>query len=158
MRAGSRLLLHSSYLQFCITAQGRITNAWQPVENGTMAGCTIYPLAFTMAMELISRWVVGGELLTNGTCFPSIRAYMDDLKTVRTTKVCTKRLLDKLQENSRAWMAFKPSKSHSISIIKGRVTNQRFSMSGVPIPTVLEKPIKSLGCWYTAGLKDSKLV
>lgn len=37
--------------------------AWQHLEVGIMAGCTISPLTFTMAMEVIiraSRWVVGG--------------------------------------------------------------------------------------------------
>ena len=55
-------------------------------------------------------------------------------------------------------MAFKPSKFQSISIIKGLVTNKRFSIRGVPIPTVLEKPVKSLGPWFAADLKDFKQV
>ncbi|KAK0156142.1 hypothetical protein N1851_000565 [Merluccius polli] len=47
-------------IQLClITAE--YTTAWQHLEVGIMAGCTISPLAFTMAMEVIilaSRWVV----------------------------------------------------------------------------------------------------
>ena len=38
------------------------TTGWQKLEIGIMAGCTISPLAFTMAMEIIiraSKWVVG---------------------------------------------------------------------------------------------------
>lgn len=88
-------------LQFCVTAQAS-TTAWQHLEIGIMAGCTISPLAFTMAMELIiqaSRWVVGGELLKSGLHLPPIRAYMDDMMTITTTSACTKRLLDKLQGN-----------------------------------------------------------
>ncbi|KAK0147628.1 LINE-1 retrotransposable element ORF2 protein [Merluccius polli] len=52
-------------LQFCLTTSG-FTTSWQPLEVGIMAGCTISPLAFTMAMEIIiraSKWVVGGERL-----------------------------------------------------------------------------------------------
>ncbi|KAL3999364.1 acyl-CoA thioesteraes 11 [Sarotherodon galilaeus] len=52
-------------------------------------------------------------------------------------------------------MEFKPSKSRSISIIKGKLTAKQFYISGEPIPTVLEKPIKSLGQWYNADLNDA---
>ncbi|KAL1273018.1 hypothetical protein QQF64_028880 [Cirrhinus molitorella] len=115
-----------------------------------------------MAMELIiraSRWVVGGERLKSGLRLPPIRAYMDDMTTVTTTNACTKRLLDKLQGNIKwARMEIKPNKSRSISIVKGQLTNERFQINNEPIPTVLEKPIKSLGRWYSAELKDSKQV
>jgi len=46
----------------------------------------------------------------------------------------------------------------SISIIKGQLTNERFQVNNEPIPTVLEKPIKSLGRWHSAELKDWKQV
>jgi len=67
-----------------------------------MAGCTISPLAFTMAMEVIiraSRWVVGGEHLDSGMRLPPIRAYMDDMTTMTTTVACTNRLLGNLTDN-----------------------------------------------------------
>ncbi len=38
-------------LQFCLTTSG-FTTSWQPLEVGIMAGCTISPLAFTMAILL----------------------------------------------------------------------------------------------------------
>lgn len=34
------------------------------------------------------RWVVRGEHLKNGLCFPPIGAYMDDMTTITPTKVC----------------------------------------------------------------------
>ncbi len=143
-------------LQFCDTTQDS-TTAWQHLEIGIMAGCTISPLAFTMAMELIiraSRWVVGGERLKSGLRLPPIRAYMDDMTTITMTNACTKCLLYKLQGNIRwARMEIKPSKSRSISIIKGQIVNERFYISDEPIPTILEKPIKSLGRWYNTDLK-----
>ncbi len=130
-------------LQFCVTTQDS-TTAWQHLEIGIMAGCTISPLAFTMAMELIiqaSRWVVGGERLKSGLQLPPIRAYMDDMTTITTTNTCTKRLLYKLQGNIRwARMEIKPSKCRSISIIKGQIVNERFCINDEPIPTILEKP------------------
>lgn len=60
-----------------------------------------------MAMEVNIRaswWVVRGPKLKTGLCLPPIRAYMDDI-----TKTCSKRLLNKLQENIQwARMQIKP--------------------------------------------------
>ena len=123
-----------------------------------MAGCTISPLAFTMAMEVIirvSKWVVGGQRLNTSLCLPPLRAYMDDITTLTTTAPCTRRLLGKLEENiSWARMKIKPSKSRSISIVKGVLSDLRFFIGEDPIPTVSEQPVKSLGRWYTSSLKD----
>ncbi len=129
-------------------------------HHGIMAGCTISPLAFTMAMEIIiraSKWVVGGERLQCNQRLPPIRAYMEDLTTLTTTVPCTKRLLEKLHQNiTWARMKLKPSKCRSISIVKGQVTDQRFHVGGTPVPTVSEMPVKSLGRWYDAKLKDTE--
>ena len=144
-------------LQFCVTTD--VTTAWQPLEIGIMAGCTISPLAFTVAMEVIiraSRWVVGGERLSGGYRLPPIRAYMDDLTTLTTTIPCTKRLLGKLQENiDWARMKFKPSKSRSISIVEGKLVEHRFRIGETDIPLVSELPVKSLGRWYNDKLSDA---
>ncbi len=143
-------------LQLCLTI-GDCTTAWQQVEIGIMSGCTISPLAFTMAMEVIiraSRWVVGGPKLKSGLRLPPIRAYMDDMTILTTTKACARRLLNKLQENIQwARMEIKPSKSRSISIIKGKLSEHRFYVGEEPIPTVAEKPVKSLGRWYHVTLR-----
>lgn len=88
------------------------------------------------------------ERLKSGLRLPPIRVYMDDMTTITTTNACTKRLLYKLQENIRwARMEIKPSKSRSISIVKGQIVNERFHINDELIPTILEKPIKSLGRW-----------
>ncbi len=145
-------------LQFCITTT-EYSTSWQSLEVGIMAGCTISPLAFTMAMELIiraSKWVVGGERLQSGQRLPPVHAYMDDMTTLTSTIACTKRLLVKLHANiTWARMKLKPSKSRSISIVRGKLVDQRFHIDETPIPTVLEMPVKSLGRWYNASLKDS---
>lgn len=112
-----------------------------------MAGCTISPLAFTLAMELIiraSRWVDGEERLNSGLRLPPIRLYLDDMTILTTTKACTKLPLVKLQGNiTWARMEIKPSKSHTISIVKGLLTDETFLIHGEAIPTVQGKPIKS---------------
>jgi len=117
-----------------------------------MARCTISPLDFTMAMKVLiraSRWVVGGERLASGMLLPPIRAYIDDMTTMTTTVACTIRLLGKLTDNIEwARMQFKPSKSRSISIVKAKVVDTTFFINGEVIPTVSEKPVKSLGRWY----------
>lgn len=114
-----------------------------------------------MAMEVFiraSQWIVGGEKIKPGLRLLPIRAYMDDMTTLTTTKACTRRLLEKLQHNIEwARMKIKPSKSRSISIIKGRLSDHRIFI-GKPIPTVMEKTMKSLGRWYDATLKDTKQV
>ena len=84
---------------------------------------------------------------------------MDDLTTLPTTKACTVRLLRKLQENIElACMKIKPSKSRSISIVMGKLSDHCFHISEEPIPTVSEKPVKSLGRWHDASLKDKEQV
>jgi len=63
-----------------------------------------------------------------------------------TTVACTNRLLGKLTDNIEwAQMQFKPSKSRNISIVKGNVVDETFFINGEAIPTVSEKPVKSLG-------------
>ncbi len=148
-------------LQLCFTTAD-FTTSWQRVEVGIMAGCTISPLAFTIAMEVIiraSRWVVGGERTKNGICLPPIRAYMDDMTILTTTAACTWRLLGKLQKNIKwARMKIKPNKSRSISIVKGQLKNVKFCIGDDPIPTVSEQPVKSLGRWYNVSLRDKDQV
>ncbi|KAI2667638.1 Retrovirus-related Pol polyprotein from type-2 retrotransposable element R2DM [Labeo rohita] len=103
-----------------------------------------------------SKWVVGGERLQSGQCLSPIRAYMDDMTTLTSTIACTKRLLEKLHANiTWAHMKLKPSKSRSISIVRGKLIDQKFHIDETPIPMVLEMPVKSLGRWYNASLNDS---
>ena len=63
-------------VQFCLTTS-EFTTSWQCLEVGIMAGCTISPVAFTMAMEVIiraSKWVVGGQRVDSGQRLPPLRA------------------------------------------------------------------------------------
>lgn len=53
-----------------------------------------------------------------------------------------------------ARMKFKPSKSRSISIVKGKLGEQRFFIDQGPIPTATEKQIKRVRL-YDSKLKDS---
>lgn len=52
-------------------------------------------------------------------------------------------------------MKFKPKKSKSTSIIKGRLAEYRFHIKGTPTPMVSELPVKSLGRFVDADLNNS---
>ena len=83
----------------CLEHASIIWHQIQHLEVGIMAGCTISPLAFTMAIIRASRWVVRGQRIRPGLRMLPVRAYMNDLTTLSTTKACTLQLLRKLQEN-----------------------------------------------------------
>ncbi|XP_076844394.1 uncharacterized protein LOC143489330 [Brachyhypopomus gauderio] len=56
---------------------------------------------------------------------------------------------------SWARMSFKPAKSRSLVLKKGRVADRyRFAIGGTPIPTVTEKPVKSLGKVFNSSMRD----
>jgi len=76
---------------------------------------------------------------------------MDDMTTMTSTVACTNLLLGKLTNNIEwARMQFRPSKSRSISIVKGKIVDKILFINGEAIPTVSEKPVKSHG-----DLKDT---
>lgn len=65
-------------IQLCVTTS-EYTTAWQYLEVGIIAGRTIFPLAFTIAMEVIiqaSPWVVCGQETRSGLRLPPVRADM----------------------------------------------------------------------------------
>ena len=53
-------------------------------------------------------------------------------------------------------MKFKPIKSRSLSLRKGKLNqNNNFEIGGQRIPTVSDLPVKSLGRWYDKSMKDT---
>ncbi|GFO30697.1 reverse transcriptase [Plakobranchus ocellatus] len=79
-----------------------------------------------------------------------------------TTIICskedeTRRLLTRL-DDLMSWcrMEFKPKKSRSLSIRRGKVDEATtFTLAEQQIPTVSHEPIKSLGIWYDSSMKDT---
>lgn len=85
---------------------------------------------------------------------------MDDL-TITTTSVPGSRWILQGLERLITWarMTFKPSKSRSMVLKRGKVVDKfRFSISGTVIPTITEQPVKSLGKLFDSSLKDSAAI
>ena len=98
--------------------------------------------------------------MKTGVRQPPIRAYMDDL-TVTTTSVMGSRWILRSLEKLIAWarMKFKPTKSRSFVMKKGRTADKfRFSIAGTMIPTLSECPVKSLGKIFDTTLRDTNAV
>ncbi|GAA6088928.1 uncharacterized protein LOC109140547, partial [Tachysurus ichikawai] len=88
---------------------------------------------------------------------PPIRAFMDDL-TVTVESVPGARWILKGLERLIEWarMSFKPAKSRSLVLKKGRVVEKfRFTISGTQIPTLSEKTVKSMGKTFDRSLRDT---
>jgi hypothetical protein len=80
---------------------------------------------------------------------------MDDMTLTTKTVVEGRWLLEELESTIHwARMSFKPGKSRSMVLKKGKLQQTRFRVQGEIIPTVTESPIKCLGKWYDQTLKD----
>ncbi|XP_060938981.1 uncharacterized protein LOC133018922 [Limanda limanda] len=141
-------------------SSGAITSSWHKVEIGIITGCTISVTLFSLAMNMLTKSAepeCRGPRTNSGQRQPPIRAFMDDL-TVMTESVpgCRwiLRGLEKLVEWAR--MRFKPAKSRSMVLRKGKVEDKfRFNITGTAIPTITEKPVKSLGKVFDCSLRDT---
>ncbi|GFN80555.1 reverse transcriptase [Plakobranchus ocellatus] len=98
----------------------RYTTDWINLKVGISMGCTLSPILFVLAMEVILRAVEGGESsadLGGGCYMPSLKAFMDDTTILCSKENETHRMLvrlDALMNWSR--MSFKPKKSRSLSL------------------------------------------
>ena len=126
------------------------TTSWVNLEVGIAMGCAISPILFVLAMEVILKAAMssaGPAELGNGYQVPPLKAFMDDTTILTTKEEETHKILKKLDElvaSSR--MKFKPKKSRSLSLRKGKVAERvTFTVASQAIPTVTEEPVKSLG-------------
>ena len=131
------------------------------LQVGITMGCAISPILFVLAMEVILKAAASNTSPTNlgdGIQIPPLKAFMDDTTILSSNKTETCRMLDRLDELiTSCRMKFKPKKSRSLSLRKGKVADSEvFNIGNHPIPTVSEEPVKSLGRWYDKSLKDTK--
>ncbi|KAJ8375377.1 hypothetical protein SKAU_G00059570 [Synaphobranchus kaupii] len=166
----SLISTYFSNFHVCYTTQ-EITTGWQQLEKVLAMGCSISPILFTAAFEIVlitaafeiiligGKQMVRGVRNQSGQCLPALRSYMDDVTTLLQTAAYTNRLLKRLEE-LLIWvrMKIKPAKSRSLSIQKGaRSDNISFSVDGEKIPLLVEQPVQSLGRLYTADLSDKHM-
>ena len=137
------------------------TTDWINLEVGIAMGCAISPILFVLAMEVILKAATAKTKKTDlgdGHMMPPLKAFMDDTTVISSNEDETRHVLKRLDEvvaSSR--MKFKPKKSRSLSLRKGKVTESVvFSVANQNIPTVTEEPVKSLGRWYDDTLKDTQ--
>ncbi|KAK3735730.1 hypothetical protein RRG08_024526 [Elysia crispata] len=101
------------------------TTDWVNLEIRIAMGCTISPILFVMAMEVIFKAAednAGPANLGGGCYLPPLKAFMDDTTIICSNVVETRRMLERL-DVLMAWcrMKFKPKKSRSLSVRKGRI-------------------------------------
>ena len=93
--------------------------------------------------------------ITSKKTVPSMKAFMDDVTVISELKSHMEKLLKHLQKLFKwAGMKIKLSKSHSLSIIKGRYQEIKFAIEDNIIPTIRKKSVKSLGHCYSLPLTD----
>ena len=137
------------------------TTDWINLEIGIAMGCTISPMLFVMAMEVILKAAedsAGPANLGGGCYMPPLKAFMDGTTIICSKEDETRRMLERL-DVLMAWcrMKFKPKKSRSLSVRKGKIdATTIFTVASQHIPTVSQEPVKSLGRWYDASMKDTK--
>ena len=137
------------------------TTDWINLEVGIAMGCTISPILFVMAMEVILKAAEGNARPANlgGGCYmPPLKAFMDNTTIICSNEDETRRMLERL-DVLMAWcrMKFKPKKSRSLSVRKGKVeATKTFTVANQQIPTVSQEPVKSLGRWYDSSMKDTR--
>ena len=146
-------LMMNYYGKFIMRFSTTFTTNWQKLEIGIPAGCTISPIWFILAMELLLR---GTEI--HGICqrfrAPK-KAFMDDLTILSRKHEKMKEVLRRLEELIKwARMKFKAKKSRSLTLVKGRQVETKFSIAGETMPTLKEEPVKSLGRVYHGTLND----
>lgn len=85
--------------QVCYSTQ-RATISWYELEKGIAMGCSISPILFVAAFEVIligSRQMVRGVRSASGQHLQALRSYMDDVTSLLPTAACTVRLLKRFR-------------------------------------------------------------
>ena len=138
------------------------TTRWVPLEVGIAMGCTISPSLFVLARQILLK-AAGSNIpeahIGKGVYMPPIKAFMDDTTLIMNRKKVVQNTLDRLN-NLLGWcrMAFKPAKSRSLALVRGKIRRDVFfDVAEQRIPTVSEEPVKSLGRVFDESLTDKSM-
>lgn len=117
---------------------------WQPLEVAISMGCSISPLLFVLAMEMVLRgaqWFAEGVEVADGQVLPPMKAFMNDITVLTGDRGGTTQMLTRLQSLVQ-WccIVFKSKKCRGLSLEKGSHKVVHFRIS-----TVQEEPVKCLG-------------
>ena len=154
-------MVQSYYNNFWIRfSTKKITSRWTQIEKGIPAGCSISPVLFTIAMNVIvtPACEMSPGFKIRDTETPSVKAFMDDMTVICEKRQDTGRVLTKLESAiNGVRMRFKPEKSRTLSITKGLMERAVvFRIEGQELPVLADKPVKCLGRWFDASLKDTE--
>ena len=129
------ILRYNDQLHMRFSTKDYVTS-WQPLEVGIPMRCTISPLLFVMAIEMIVR---GAEKTADetksfgGSILPPVKAFMNGITCLVRSSKSTSSLLQSLAKLIKwARMKFKAAKSRSMSLPKGRRCLQNVSPSIIP--------------------------
>ena len=135
------------------------TTKWILLQVGIAMGYTNFPCLFVLAMQvLLNAAGSHNDRVHIGQKFhkSSIKAFMDNTILVMNRKQAVQRSLDKMNDLlKRCRMSFKPAKSRSLALTRGKIcSGVFFRVVGQRIPTVHEEPVKNLGRVFDETLKD----
>ena len=136
---------------------------WFQYEVGVFAGCTLSVILFLLAFNIVVEYLkFGGTtrfMLADRLEIEPFRAFMDDLSILTPSIVETEKALRRTAVVLQwARMKLKPSKSRSLVISGGKpMSIAPFAVDGVAIPSLQEKPLKTLGRFYDSTLSDGSI-
>ena len=124
------------------------TTDWINLEIGIAMGCTISPILIVMSTEVIVKAAKGNVRPSNlgAGCYMSLlKAFIDDTTITCSNEDETCRMLERL-DVLMAWcrMKFKPKKSRSLSVRKGKVGVTTFTVTNQQIPKISQESVKTL--------------
>ena len=135
---------------------------WQDLEIGIVTGCTISVIVFAAAANLLVKAAEKksrGPVLKSGSKHSPTRVFMDDMTITAKSIVEGRWMLENLEKLfTWARMRFKPTKSRSLVIRKGKLEKVVFRISNKTIPTIQENPIKCLGKWFNERMCDTESI
>ena len=94
------------------------TTCWTRLEIGIAMGCTVSPILFVLAMQVIlkaAEYEADTVCLGEGVNIPPLKAFMDDTTVMSNKAAKAQQVLDRLDTLiSSCRMKFKPTKSRSL--------------------------------------------